>query len=290
MLMPTLPTEFLTPLLRQAAQWIIEADALIITAGAGLGVDSGLPDFRGASGWWRAYPGLRKRGIGFQELACPQAFFHEPRLAWGFYGQRLVSYRQTQPHSGFEKMRQWALAKPKGYFVYTSNVDGQFQKAGFSALQIDECHGSIHHLQCLSNCEERIWSATVFSPQVDLSTHQLTSELPRCSVCGGLARPNILMFNDSTWLEHRHALQESRLEMFLNTVQRPLLLEVGAGDRIATVRTWGERMARRYAGRLIRINPETPQAHRSGPLHLPLGGLEALSAIEHQIRRLHGSA
>jgi len=288
--MSTLPTEFLTPLLRQAAQWIIEADALIITAGAGLGVDSGLPNFRGASGWWRAYPGLRERGIGFQELACPAAFFSEPRLAWGFYGQRLISYRQTQPHSGFERMRQWALAKPKGYFVYTSNVDGQFQKAGFSALQIDECHGSIHHLQCLSNCVERIWSATVFSPQVNLSTHQLTSELPRCSVCGGLARPNILMFNDSSWLEYRHALQESRLEVFLNTVQRPLLLEVGAGDRIATVRRWGERTARQYAGRLIRINPETPQANQSGPLHLPIGGLEALSAIEQQIKRLHGSA
>ena len=98
------------------------------------------------------------------------------------------------------------------------------------------------------------------------------------------------MFNDSSWLEHRHALQESRLDMFLNTVQRPLLLEVGAGDRIRTVRTWGERMARRLAGHLIRINPETPQANQSGPLHLPLRGLEALSAIEQQIRRLHGIA
>ncbi|WP_051443473.1 SIR2 family NAD-dependent protein deacylase [Curvibacter gracilis] len=288
--MSTLPTEFITPLLRQAAQWIVEADALIITAGAGLGVDSGLPDFRGASGWWRAYPGLRERGIGFQELACPAAFFHEPRLAWGFYGQRLISYRQTPPHAGFELMRQWALAKSKGYFVYTSNVDGQFQNAGFSALHLDECHGSIHHLQCLANCEERIWSAAVFSPQVDLRTHQLTNELPRCSVCGDLARPNILMFNDCGWQEHRHALQARRLEAFLNTMQRPLVLEVGAGERIATVRTWGERVARHHAGRLIRINPEAQYQRPNGLLHLPLGGLEALSGLESHIAQLQGAA
>ena len=41
---------------RRAAQVIAEADALLIGAGAGMGVDSGLPDFRGAQGFWRAYP------------------------------------------------------------------------------------------------------------------------------------------------------------------------------------------------------------------------------------------
>ena len=42
--------------LRRAAELITKADALLITAGARMSVDSGLPDFRGGKGFWRAYP------------------------------------------------------------------------------------------------------------------------------------------------------------------------------------------------------------------------------------------
>jgi hypothetical protein len=48
---------------RRAAEVIKAADALLITAGAGMGVDSGLPDFRGAQGFWRAYPVIAKRAF-----------------------------------------------------------------------------------------------------------------------------------------------------------------------------------------------------------------------------------
>ena len=46
--------------IEKAASLIREADALLIGAGAGMGVDSGLPDFRGNEGLWRAYPKLGK--------------------------------------------------------------------------------------------------------------------------------------------------------------------------------------------------------------------------------------
>ena len=49
--------------IRRAARWVAEADALLITAGAGMGIDSGLPDFRGPGGFWRIYPALGKAGI-----------------------------------------------------------------------------------------------------------------------------------------------------------------------------------------------------------------------------------
>jgi NAD-dependent SIR2 family protein deacetylase len=51
--------------IRRAARLIAEADALLITAGAGMGVDSGLPDFRGREGFWRAYPALGRLKIPF---------------------------------------------------------------------------------------------------------------------------------------------------------------------------------------------------------------------------------
>ena len=46
--------------LDRAAEAVASADTLLIGAGAGMGVDSGLPDFRGDKGFWRAYPALRR--------------------------------------------------------------------------------------------------------------------------------------------------------------------------------------------------------------------------------------
>ncbi|MFM0629828.1 hypothetical protein PQR41_28040 [Paraburkholderia xenovorans] len=133
----------------KAAEWLREAGGLLVTAGAGMGVDSGLPDFRARDGFWRAYPALRHHGFSFENMANPARFAEHPKLAWGFYGHRLKLYRDTVPHEGFATLRRWADRTPGGVFVFTSNVDGQFQKAGFPESRVHECHGSIHALQCL---------------------------------------------------------------------------------------------------------------------------------------------
>ncbi len=114
-----------------AAGWIRQADGLLIAAGAGMGVDSGLPDFRGRDGFWNAYPTFARSGLDFQEVASAQNFRADPVLAWGFYGHRLRLYRDTQPHRGFAILRTIAERLTHGAFIFTSNVDGQFQKAGF---------------------------------------------------------------------------------------------------------------------------------------------------------------
>ncbi|MGF6871684.1 Sir2 family NAD-dependent protein deacetylase [Paraburkholderia sp. MM5477-R1] len=51
-----------------------------------------------------------------------------------------------------------------GYFVFTSNVDGAFQKAGYDSDRIMECHGSMHFLQCIDACDGCTWSADGFGP------------------------------------------------------------------------------------------------------------------------------
>lgn len=132
-----------------------------------MGVDSGLPDFRGNQGMWRAYPELGKQRIDFTEIANPAAFKFQPNLAWGFYGHRLALYRQTLPHQGFHLLKQLAEKLALPYFVFTSNVDGHFQKAGFDPNQIYECHGSIHHLQCSEPCQLTTWSANELTPEID---------------------------------------------------------------------------------------------------------------------------
>lgn len=260
----------------RAAETICSSDCLFITAGAGMGVDSGLPDFRGDYGFWRAYPALAKAKLRFHDIASPATFATDPALAWGFYGHRLQLYRDTIPHPGFALLQRWASSKRNGAFVYTSNVDGQFQKAGFSADRIVECHGSIHHLQCVDRCFAGVWSASELDIQVDAEQCRWIGALPRCSSCGALARPNILMFGDWQWLDEREVVQQSRLQSWLPFVHRPVVIELGAGEAIATVRRKGESLQ----APLIRINPRDFATQRPSDISLPLGALAGLQLID----------
>ena len=260
---------------RRCAELIVQADGLLITAGAGFGVDSGLPDFRGTQGFWRAYPALGRARIPFEAIANPAAFVRDPRQAWGFYGHRLNLYRATVPHAGFAILRRIAERVPDGAFVFTSNVDGQFQKAGFAAEQIVECHGSIHHLQCSEPCGEAIWTADDLLPDVDADACCLRSALPTCPRCGALARPNILMFGDWNWCEARSEAQQTRLAAWRRRVERLLVIELGAGTAVPTVRRFGASLG----GLLIRINPDEPQLEGARGVALPENALPALQGI-----------
>ena len=64
----------ITENLQKAKQLLQEADAIFITAGAGMGVDSGLPDFRGVEGFLEAYPKVRELGLQFEQMANPEWF------------------------------------------------------------------------------------------------------------------------------------------------------------------------------------------------------------------------
>ena len=94
----------------------------------------------------------------------------------------------------------------RGYSVYTSNVDGQFQKADFDQTAIHECRGTLHHLQCLDHCSGAIWDADGLAPVVDEEQCLLLNSPSTCPSCGGLARPNVLMFSDSDCILHRAPL------------------------------------------------------------------------------------
>jgi NAD-dependent SIR2 family protein deacetylase len=260
---------------RAAANLIAQADGLLITAGAGMGVDSSLPDFRGDEGFWKAYPALGNLGLSFAEMANPKHFTAQPDMAWGFYGHRLQLYRATAPHAGFARLLQMAGRLERGAFVFTSNVDEHFQKAGFASDCIVECHGSIHHLQCLDQCGQSIWPADAFVPQIDAANCRLLSEPPRCPACGAGARPNILMFGDWDWDETRARQQLANLENWLARTARPVVIELGAGTAVATVRAFSEGVK----CPLIRINPVDTEVPREGDVAVALGALDGIQAI-----------
>ncbi len=306
------------PILR-AAESIVNADALLITAGAGMGVDSGLPDFRGNEGFWKAYPPMRHLGLSFSEMANPAWFHRDPAFAWGFYGHRLNLYRKTVPHVGFAILRTFTkrmthehfrseaeeqstrmtrarTSAPEGQvlpaptrhesFVFTSNVDGAFQRAGFSSDRIAECHGAIDYVQCLTGCGAPTSRADDLMVDVDEETFRAKLPLPSCPRCGGIVRPNILMFGDSGWDDTRTTAQELAFESWLRELPaevRLVVVECGAGTAIPTVRAVGDRLARmRPRTSLIRINVREPETR--GQIEIALGAKAALEQIDAQLQ------
>ncbi len=266
-----------------AARAIIDADSLLITAGAGMGVDSGLPDFRGKKGFWKLYPIYENHRLTFSDLANPTWFFQSPERAWGFYGYRYNLYRNTLPHAGFAILQKWLNKKSEPGFVYTSNVDGQFQKAGFDNARIVERHGSIHFLQCLINCHERLWPMSGLTFNIDTERFLALGQLPTCPVCGGIARPNILMFGDGNWLSTRTDLQRYAFNQWRDraVTLRLVVIEIGAGNTLGNIRS----LSQSLPGTLIRINPRDSQGP-SGTISIAQPALDALTAIDKVIDSL----
>lgn len=274
--------------LKTIKQYLKDSDAILITAGAGMGVDSGLPDFRGNDGFWKAYPPMKKLGLSFSDMASPKWFETNPHLSWAFYGHRLNLYRETIPHDGFKMLLDLAREKNDNYFIYTSNVDGQFQKAKFKESRICEVHGSIHHLQCSqishnTECNNIIWDARNESIGVDMDKFEALN-LPLCKTCGNIARPNILMFGDWGWNYARNEKQENRYDNWIKSVkkqkQKLVIIEIGAGLDIPTIRLHNEALVKQYNNsKLIRINPRDFELDEKYGVYVPLGGLDGLKKI-----------
>ncbi len=267
----------------RAAAALRGARALLVATGAGMGVDSGLPDFRGDRGFWQAYPAYERLGLSFVDAANPDHFDEDPAFGWGFYGHRLHLYRDTVPHDGYRILRSWMDGLGLPAFVVTSNVDGQFQKAGFDPARIHEVHGSIHHLQCTAPCSEDIWECAEDVP-VDPVTMR-AERLPGCRNCRRVARPNILMFGDGAWLPNRSTAQARRREAFLSEHDGEglLVLELGAGTAIATIRHLCESLGSDPGTTVIRVNPREADI-RAPHLSVAAGALEALRAIDRALR------
>ena len=240
----------------KVASHIKASYALLIGAGAGMGVDSGLPDFRGKEGFWKAYPHLEKLKVQFEDMANPRWFKADPNIAWGFYGHRFNLYRKTQPHLGYSIIKDWINKFNLEHFVFTSNVDGHFQKAGFEKNKIYECHGSLNKFQCFVNCGQEPWTPNSgFEVLIDQKNKIALDPLPQCPRCSNLARPNLLMFSDWDWHSTSSENQQRILSKWIDLRDKKLVvIEIGAGNAIPTVRYACESFAESTGGVLVRIN------------------------------------
>ena len=214
-------------------------------------------------------------------MANPAWFNKNPQRAWGFYGHRLNLYRETKPHEGFDILLKWS--QNRRYFIYTANVDGAFQKAGFSSDRIVECHGSIHHVQYVNTQRsDEIWSADDIEVNIDHKTVMAAEPLPRRN--GHLLRPNILMFGDWDWLSDRSDRQMERMNDWVmegHDFSKSVVIEMGAGKVIPTTRYKSEAFQKAGAS-LIRINPRDFDGPR-GTISIAKGAKEGLCLIDDQL-------
>ena len=161
-------------------------------------------------------------------------------------------------------------------------MDGQFQRAGFADDKIIECHGSIHYLQCSRLCTNEVWGADQQAVAVDEEVFLASEPLPKCQKCSHVARPNILMFNDPFFLRERTEAQSARFKKWTGSIAKSkaklVVVELGAGRVIPSVRIVSERLAKDARGVLIRINP-TEWAVPSGHIGLPLGASEGVRRV-----------
>lgn len=264
---------------------ISSAEDCLIFAGAGMGVDSGLKVFRGNHGLWSEFPDAKDLNFSFADLANPQNYIKHPEVVMPFYIKRYESYRDNEPHQGFKLLLNYVEKLKGSYFVTTSNVDGHFQKSGFNTDKIYEIHGSISNWQCTGySCS--------FKAGVDGLEDIATKDLSCihnlvCKRCGDFLRPNLLMFYDIDWISSVYDKQSSRKAQYYYDLQdkkrsKTLVIEIGAGTKLRSIRSESEAAAYDLNTHLIRIDPgelETTEINDPNIINIQLSALEGLQEL-----------
>jgi NAD-dependent deacetylase len=144
----------------------------VALTGAGVSTESGIPDFRSASGIWARYDPY--------EVASIDAFRRDPERVWEFYAHRLDVLADAAPnaaHLALAELESLGLVQA----VITQNVDRLHVAAG--SRDLIEVHGSIATAVCLA-CGRREERVRELLP------------LPRCADCGTVLKPGVVMFGE----------------------------------------------------------------------------------------------
>jgi len=330
-------------LLKRAAQVVRNADALLITTGAGMGVDSGLGTFRGRNaGVWAP---LKALGIDYTAMTRPDWFSKDPRLAWSYWHFSYQLYTKTKPHAGYDLLAKWGSGAQFGLFVVTSNIDGHWAATSdVGSQRVLEIHGAVTHMQCVDS-DGRVWpadrsqiealevptwdlepgesvevqdhrsewedavvgkdGASIFSSAglpirvfgvrrpggTDILRVAESCKLPECPQSGQLARPNVFMFDDTSWSSIRMEEQNLGFEGWHSSLPQNAslaIIEVGAGKTIPTIRNYSEACMTEFPNAtLLRINlddSDVPDNLADRAISIGAGALDALRQIDAHLR------
>ena len=158
---------------------LAESNRAVFFGGAGMSTESGIPDFRSATG---IYNQKLNQTFSPEEMASYSFFVEHPEEFFDFYRTRFV-YLDAKPNAGHfalaELERRGNLAA-----VVTQNIDGLHQLAGSKTVY--ELHGSIRRSYCTS-CGEK------YGVEFILNNHPI----PHCEKCGGIVKPDVVLYEES---------------------------------------------------------------------------------------------
>jgi NAD-dependent deacetylase len=238
--------------LAQAGDLLLAARRLVVTTGAGMSKESGIPTFRDAqTGLWAQY--------NPEELATRHGFQRDPALVWNWYAQRRAAIERAQPHEGHR-----ALAGMEAYFdslvILTQNIDGLHAAAGSS--QIVELHGSILRAKCFDA------NHPAPEPWPD-------GEVPPRCACGSLLRPDVVWFGEM--------LDPQHLDRAFNVIEAcDAMLVVGTSGLVYPAAGFPE-AAKRAGKAVIEVNPEPTPVTAFAEVSLRSGARGALAHLAHRV-------
>jgi NAD-dependent deacetylase len=154
-------------------QWLKESRYTVILTGAGMSTESGLPDFRSAGS------GLSNT-MDYGRIASTEALNQHVNEFIEFYRSRVMGLKECKPHAGHYILADW---ERRGIIrsIITQNVDGFHQQAG--SRNVAELHGTLQQVHC-QEC------GRAFPNDEYIDEHY------RCSDCGGILRPSIILFGE----------------------------------------------------------------------------------------------
>eukprot|EP00613_Pedinella_sp_CCMP2098_P052205 CAMPEP_0171887950 /NCGR_PEP_ID=MMETSP0992-20121227/42731_1 /TAXON_ID=483369 /ORGANISM="non described non described, Strain CCMP2098" /LENGTH=613 /DNA_ID=CAMNT_0012514757 /DNA_START=72 /DNA_END=1913 /DNA_ORIENTATION=+ len=287
---PLPPLAPLPPEVEQAARDIAGADHLLIVAAAGLSISLDLPNnpYHSQADFARHYPVAASYGYrdGFEamRLAADERLPPGARLAHTAKHFLNMRYR-FPPTQGYALLRQLAdsFGPSENTFVWTSNVDGCFERSGFDAARVYQAQGEMSRYQCARptcqghvwECEAQLRAVDAASPDGVLRDLDLASGLA-CTRCG--ARPPDLLPNlrGGDWFNHApYEAAQARLLAWLDELVEAqasiAVVEVGVGPGTPIVtRIPASAFASAVAASggkaaYVRINPDAPEGPREDP-------------------------
>jgi NAD-dependent deacetylase len=159
------------------AELIATRQPCVVLSGAGMSTESGIPDFRSATGVWAQYDPML--------VATIDAFRRDPARVWEFYARRLGVLGDVEPNPGHHAV---AELERRGLVqaVVTQNVDGLHQRAG--SREVIEVHGALRDAVSPS-CGRR-------EPIEGVLRQLETASVPVCPQCGDVLKPGVVLFGE----------------------------------------------------------------------------------------------
>ncbi|MBQ2541957.1 MAG: hypothetical protein II554_01290, partial [Bacteroidales bacterium] len=215
---------------------ILNSDAIVVGAGAGLSTSAG---FTYSGERFQRYFSDFIEKYGFSDMYTAGFYsFATEEEKWAYWSRHIYYNRYVPaPKPVYENLLK--LLKDKDYFVITTNVDHQFQKAGFDKQRLFYTQGDYGLFQCSKPCHQKTYDneKLIIRMIAEQKNMRIPSSLvPRCPICG--RKMDVNLRSDETFVEDDgwHAASK-RYEDFINKHQddKVLYLDLGCGSGRDTI-------------------------------------------------------